>query len=107
MYAALDHYQHMGVKGKLRVSPKPAWMAKVDNLPAAISRVISICGISISGGGRCPVPANSFAEYAPQPNLETKKKDVVWFALNGAVRCSPSGVWTTFSGDRGATVYAS
>jgi hypothetical protein len=31
---------------------------------------------------RCLVPANSFAEYAPEPNLATKKKDVVWFALN-------------------------
>ena len=31
---------------------------------------------------RCLVPANSFAEYAPEPNPETKKKDVVWFALN-------------------------
>jgi putative SOS response-associated peptidase YedK len=28
------------------------------------------------------VPANSFAEYALEPNAETKKKDVVWFALN-------------------------
>jgi predicted AlkP superfamily phosphohydrolase/phosphomutase len=25
---------------------------------------------------------NSFAEYAPEPNPETKKKDVVWFALS-------------------------
>jgi putative SOS response-associated peptidase YedK len=31
---------------------------------------------------RCLVLANSFAEYAPEPNPETKKKDVVWFALN-------------------------
>jgi hypothetical protein len=31
---------------------------------------------------RCLVPANSFAEYAPEPNPETKKKDVVWFGLN-------------------------
>jgi putative SOS response-associated peptidase YedK len=31
---------------------------------------------------RCLVPANSFAEYAPEPTPETKKKDVVWFALN-------------------------
>jgi putative SOS response-associated peptidase YedK len=31
---------------------------------------------------RCLVPANSFAEYAPQPNPKTRKKDVVWFALN-------------------------
>src|ERR1700720_316243 len=28
---------------------------------------------------RCLVPANSFA---PAPNPETKKKDVVWFAIN-------------------------
>jgi len=28
---------------------------------------------------RCLVPFNSFAEYAPEPNPETKKKDVVWF----------------------------
>jgi hypothetical protein len=27
------------------------------------------------------MPENSFAEYAPEPT-ETKKKDVVWFALN-------------------------
>ena len=31
---------------------------------------------------RCLVPMNSFAEYAPEPNPETKKKDVVWFAVN-------------------------
>jgi putative SOS response-associated peptidase YedK len=31
---------------------------------------------------RCLVPFNSFAEYAPEPNPETKKKDVVWFALD-------------------------
>ena len=30
---------------------------------------------------RCLVPFNSFAEYAPEPNPETKKKDVVWFAI--------------------------
>ena len=30
---------------------------------------------------RCLVPFNSFAEYAPEPNPETKKKEVVWFAL--------------------------
>ena len=31
---------------------------------------------------RCLVPFNSFAEYAPEPNPQTKKKDVVWFARN-------------------------
>jgi putative SOS response-associated peptidase YedK len=32
---------------------------------------------------RCLVPFNSFAEYGPEPNPDTKKKDVVWFSLNG------------------------
>ena len=27
------------------------------------------------------MPVNSFAEYAPEPNPETGKKEVVWFAL--------------------------
>jgi putative SOS response-associated peptidase YedK len=31
---------------------------------------------------RCLVPFNSFAEYAPEPDPETQKKDVVWFALH-------------------------
>ena len=51
---------------------------------------------------RCLVPANSFAEYAPEPNQETKKKDVVWFALkeNRPLFCF-AGIWTEFRGDRG------
>jgi putative SOS response-associated peptidase YedK len=32
---------------------------------------------------RCLVPFNSFVEYAPEPNPETGKKDVVWFAHTG------------------------
>ncbi len=48
------------------------------------------------------VPANSFAEYAPQPNPQTKKKDVVWFALNDdRPLFAFAGIWTTFNGDRG------
>src|ERR1700750_715751 len=39
---------------------------------------------------RCLVPANSFAEYAPQPNLETKNRPLTCFA----------GIWTEFKGDR-------
>jgi putative SOS response-associated peptidase YedK len=31
---------------------------------------------------RCLVLFNSFAEYSPEANPVTKKKDVVWFALN-------------------------
>ena len=37
---------------------------------------------------RCLVPANSFAEYAPEPNPATGKKDVVWFGLNEDPPCS-------------------
>jgi hypothetical protein len=45
---------------------------------------------------------NSFAEYAPEPNPETKKKDVVWFALNDdRPLFAFAGIWTEFKGDRG------
>jgi putative SOS response-associated peptidase YedK len=42
------------------------------------------------------------AEYAPEPNPETKKKDVVWFAINDdrPLTCF-AGIWTDFHGDRG------
>ena len=51
---------------------------------------------------RCLVPATSFAEYAPQPNPEAKKKDVVWFALNEhRALFAFAGIWTTFNGDPG------
>jgi putative SOS response-associated peptidase YedK len=48
------------------------------------------------------VPANTFAEYAPEPNPETKKKDVVWFALSEERPLFAfAGIWTTFNGGRG------
>jgi putative SOS response-associated peptidase YedK len=48
------------------------------------------------------VPFDSLAEYAPEPNPETKKKDVVWFALNDdRPLCAFAGIWTEFRGDRG------
>jgi putative SOS response-associated peptidase YedK len=51
---------------------------------------------------RCLVPFNSFAEYAPETNPETKKKDVVWFALNDDRPLTAfAGTWTEFRGDRG------
>jgi putative SOS response-associated peptidase YedK len=51
---------------------------------------------------RCLVLANSFAEYAPEPNPETKKKDMVWFALNEErLLFAFAGIWTDFKGDRG------
>jgi putative SOS response-associated peptidase YedK len=44
---------------------------------------------------RCLVPFNSFAEYAPEPNPETGKKDVVWFALNDdRPLFAFGGIWT-------------
>jgi len=50
-------------------------------------------------------PANSFAEYAPEPNPEIKKKDVVWFALNENLPLFAfAGVWTIFNGHRGYEV---
>jgi putative SOS response-associated peptidase YedK len=46
---------------------------------------------------RCLVPANSFAEYAPEPNSK-----VVWFALNeDRPLFAFGGLWTEFNGDRG------
>ncbi|MET4328897.1 putative SOS response-associated peptidase YedK [Bradyrhizobium sp. i1.15.2] len=51
---------------------------------------------------RCLVPVNSFAEYAPETNPKTKKKDIVWFALADARPLFAfAGIWTTFNGDRG------
>jgi hypothetical protein len=39
-------------------------------------------------------PFSSFAEYATVPNPETKKKDVVWFALNDG---GPLAVFATMA----------
>jgi putative SOS response-associated peptidase YedK len=51
---------------------------------------------------RCLASASSFAERAPEPNPETKKKDVVWFALSeDGPLFAFAGIWTTFNGDRG------
>jgi putative SOS response-associated peptidase YedK len=56
---------------------------------------------------RCLVPANSFAEYAPASNPETKKKDVVWFALNeDRPLFAFAGIWTTFHGDGAFAFFA-
>jgi putative SOS response-associated peptidase YedK len=55
-------------------------------------------------GSRCLVPFNSFAEYAPEPDPATKKKDVVWFALDDDRPLATfAGIWTDFKGDRGTT----
>src|ERR1700739_3929082 len=51
---------------------------------------------------RCLVSANSFAEYAPESNPVTGKKDVVWFALNeDRPLVAVAGIWTEVKGERG------
>jgi putative SOS response-associated peptidase YedK len=49
-----------------------------------------------------PCAVQWLAEYAPEPNPETKKKDVVWFAINEdrPLTCL-AGIWAEFKGDRG------
>jgi putative SOS response-associated peptidase YedK len=48
------------------------------------------------------VPFNSFAEVCAGAEPGTKKKDVVWFAINDdrPLTCF-AGIWTEFKGDRG------
>jgi putative SOS response-associated peptidase YedK len=58
---------------------------------------------SLKPESRCLVPVNRFAEYAPEPNSSTGKKDVVWFALNDdRPLFAFAGIWTEFRGDRGS-----
>jgi putative SOS response-associated peptidase YedK len=53
-------------------------------------------------GESLPDAGQRFADYAPEPNPETKKKDVVWFALNDdRPLFAFAGIWTEFRGDRG------
>jgi putative SOS response-associated peptidase YedK len=51
---------------------------------------------------RCLVPFNSFAEYAPEPNPETKKEDIVWLGLDDDRPLATfAGIRTEYKGDRG------
>jgi hypothetical protein len=64
--------------------------------------IITALASVVDAESRCLVPANSFAEYAPEPNPETGKKDVVWFAPNDdRPLFALGGLWTEFKGDRG------
>lgn len=66
-----------------------------QHLFAALARLAET-GKSLLGAG------HSFAEYAPEPNPDTKKKDVVWFALNDdRPLFAFGGIWAKFKGDRG------
>jgi hypothetical protein len=47
-------------------------------------------------------PGQQLRRVRAEPNPETKKKDVVWFALNDdRPLFAFAGIWTTFNGDRG------
>jgi putative SOS response-associated peptidase YedK len=49
-----------------------------------------------------PIPFDSFAEQAPEPNPETKKNDVVWFLLDDDRAAHlVAGLCAEFKGDRG------
>jgi hypothetical protein len=42
-------------------------------------------------------PVQQFAEYAPEANPETKKKGIVWFALNNDRPLATfAGIWTEY-----------
>jgi putative SOS response-associated peptidase YedK len=73
------------------------------HLPDRAALLTAILADGKLGLTRCcrwPAP-NSFAEYAPEPNPETKK-DVVWFAFNDdRPLFAFAGIWTEFKGDRG------
>ena len=47
-------------------------------------------------------PGEQLRRVRAEPNPETKKKDVVWFALDeDRPLFAFAGIWTTFNGDRG------
>ena len=51
------------------------------------------------------MPANSFSEYAPEPDPATGKKDVVWFALNeDRPLFAFAGIWTVNRGTKSKPV---
>jgi putative SOS response-associated peptidase YedK len=89
---------------------RPEKTETAAELPAHLARSSSWISTSSTSSrtrttkpeSRCLVPANSFAEYAPEPNPSTGKKDVVWFALNDDRSLFAfAGIWTEFKGDRG------
>jgi putative SOS response-associated peptidase YedK len=76
--------------------PPPAPMTNIRNMSSPHWRGW------LKPESRCLVPVTSFSEYAPEPNSETGKKDVVWFAINeDRPLFSFAGIWTEFKCDRG------
>jgi putative SOS response-associated peptidase YedK len=82
--------------------PAPAPVPSVRNTSSAHWR-----GWMNKPANRSPVPFNSFAEFAPEPNPDTNKKDIVWFALDDErPLTSFAGIRTEFKGERGAKIEA-
>lgn len=76
------------------------WAGRLSPISAIHRRLTGVAGLKPEH--RCLVPASSFSEYAPEPNPETGKKDIVWFALNeDRPLFAFAGIWTEFRGDRG------
>jgi putative SOS response-associated peptidase YedK len=62
---------------------------------------LSAMGVRMLSGGRGANLSGASAS-APEPNPVTKKKDVVWFALNDdRPLFAFGGIWTEFKGDHG------
>jgi hypothetical protein len=66
-----------------------------EHLVAALARLAE-------AGEPLPGPAELLRRVRAGAGPETKKKDVVWFALNDdRPLCAFAGIWTTDNGDRG------
>ena len=54
---------------------------------------------------RCLVPATSFAEWTPEPNPQTGKKETVWFGLNiNRSLYMFAGIWREWTGVRDTSI---
>ena len=69
---------------------------------AQVAAQVCVASRCARHSNRCLVLANSFAEYAPEPNPETKKKDVGLVRARIGRRSHFAGIWTEFKGDRGS-----
>jgi hypothetical protein len=85
------------------MAPSHSGTRRPEIRKGAIQRIWAIC----EAGNQCSAPFNGFTEHAPEPNPETKKKQVVWFALNDDRPLTAfASIWTEFKGDRGAKIQA-
>jgi len=74
---------------------RPAGHQHPQHLVAALARLAE-------AGAARPRAAEQFCRIRPGADPATKKKDVVWFALNeDRPLCAFAGLWTEFRGDRG------